>query len=168
MRLYITPQRPSGLSPMRSSRWLFRRWPRSPRSRLSSEAKLDPALAARASPNLFSAGEKIRRNSFISVVASRHRETRHKSSPDPSDPFFLSPFFRYGGLKTGGHDIFREAPARTSAFPCLFPLEAAFVNGDGSFAVVLSESGGVMAGQHFDLSQTQHKMGITAQPFIEL
>ena len=59
-----------------ASRWLFRRWPRSPQSRLSSEAKLDPTLAARASPNLFSAGEKIRRNSFISVVASRHRGTR--------------------------------------------------------------------------------------------
>jgi hypothetical protein len=61
--------------------------------------------------------------------------------------------FRHGGLRAGWHDIFREAPARTSAFPRLFPLEAAFVNGDGSFAVVLSESGGVMAGQHFDLAQ---------------
>lgn len=60
---------------------------------------------------------------------------------------------RHGGLRAGWHDIFWEAPARTSAFPRLFPLEAAFVNGDGSFAVVLSESGGVMAGQHFDLAQ---------------
>ena len=49
--------------------------------------------------------------------------------------------------------FFREARALTSSFPPLLQLEAAFVNGDGSFAVVPSESGGVMAGQHFDLAQ---------------